>query len=539
MITHRKAAATAFAFAMTTTSAWAGNACIQDEDLTALRATALQQQLMVAGYACHDAAEYNRFVEIYRSQLVSADAGLMAYFIHRNAATGSDDYNAFKTKLANIAAIRSANDTGEFCGHAHVAFRAAFSTEKASLKDLVAVQSDKAQPACGNDVKNAAATPVPVQKPAQILAANISGQAPGVLPVPKPELTGIPAGAVAPKPLTAEALAQMYPGDPPPFSLPTTPASANIPPIAAPSARVAVNDLARPSSSAPIRAMQEAQAPVDDASDGLDIAGPVEAALSAAPAFASAAPAVAQRASAPAELAATAVAQKQTVATAGQVVAAHAAGQLLQAPEALAAAAPAGALSDAEMQSVALSGVTAAEANAPAEAPPQRASAPRYAAAQAQPQSQQQAQYNAPPNANSQANSDDDDLPPLPRDSYARPDARIAGNDDDRYGPDNSADNRYANPRYANNSDDDAYAPPQRQVRSAPQPAAYRYYNDRFGNRYAEDARGQQYIFNARQGRWQSMGDGYGNDSAPSAGAYQNYAYSPYYRSAPPGYYGR
>src|ERR1700750_407423 len=104
MFMNRKAAATAFALSLMSTSAWAGAACIQNEDLTALRATALQQQLMVAGYACKQADAYNKFVESYRPELLKSDAALMAFFIHRNSATGSDDYNAFKTKLANVAA---------------------------------------------------------------------------------------------------------------------------------------------------------------------------------------------------------------------------------------------------------------------------------------------------------------------------------------------------------------------------------------------------------------------------------------------------
>src|SRR5471030_1872652 len=124
MKTYRTAVVTAFAFTATATNACAASAsaCIQDQDLTALRATALQQQLMVAGYSCHEATAYNRFVEIYRSQFLKSDAELMAFFVHRNAKTGSDDYNAFKTKLANVAAIRSANDTTTFCLHARTAF---------------------------------------------------------------------------------------------------------------------------------------------------------------------------------------------------------------------------------------------------------------------------------------------------------------------------------------------------------------------------------------------------------------------------------
>ena len=378
--------AAALAFVSMTSPAWAAAACIQDQDLIALRATALQQQLMVAGYSCHDAAEYNRFVEIYRPQLLSADAALMAFFIHRNPASGSDDYNAFKTKLANVAAIRSANDTGEFCGHAHAAFRAALSTEKASLKDLVAVQSDKAQPVCPSDGGKTLASAVPVPKPALGVPAGIAGapnsnapigalaDAQSVTPVLKP----VPPDTA--QPLTAQKLAELYPNDPPPFSLPTTPADANIPPIAAPTAHVAVDTLAKPAAAMPVQEAQgmavsgpslaEAAGPVADA------AAPVEDVIAAAPSFA-------MLAEAPAELAASSVAQKDAVVTAGQAVAANTAVNLAQTPEAVAAAAPADVLSDAEMQAAALSGINNAEANAPADVPAApRATAPRYAASQ-------------------------------------------------------------------------------------------------------------------------------------------------------------
>jgi hypothetical protein len=508
MITHRRAAATLVAFAMSTTSAWAANACVQDQDLIALRATALQQQLMVAGYSCHEAGEYNRFVEIYRSQLLSSDAALMAFFIHRNAATGSDDYNAFKTKLANIAALRSANDTDAFCGHARTAFRAALSTEKASLRDLVGVTPDAGQTVCQAGVKTASAAPAP--KPAAVVAAVAPSNPLADVPVPRSELKAVPMGA--PQTLTAQKLAELYPNDPPPFSLPTTPPTANEPPVAAPTTRVAVDSLAKPAAPQ-AHAVQEAQAEAPAVADGLDAAAPVEDLIAAAPAFA-------QMAAAPADLAADAVAQKQSMALAGTEIAANTVGKLAQVPEAAAAAAPADALSDAEMQAAALSGIGAAEAAAPPEAPPTeaapRAIAPRYAAVQPQyanPDAYDEDADNAPP-------------PPAPsRGQYAtRPDARVASNDDDLYGEDR---------------DEDRYAPPpqpQRQARSTP--SSYRYYSDRYGNHYAEDSRGQQYYFDPRRGRWQPVDDGYNENSYQPTND-PRYAYSPYYRNSPPGYYGR
>ena len=101
----------------------AAASCAQSQDVTALKTADLQQFLMVAALTCHKVADYNEFVLSHQSELQSSDKQLLRYFMGRSVRTGDDDYNAFKTALANAASLRSLHDAG-FCSAADEAFAA-------------------------------------------------------------------------------------------------------------------------------------------------------------------------------------------------------------------------------------------------------------------------------------------------------------------------------------------------------------------------------------------------------------------------------
>lgn len=192
-----------FLFSMGTAQAEIAHA--KNIDSAALHVAALQQRLMVAGFTCGDAKAYNRFVNTYRSDLLRYDAALLAHFRARNAATGTGDYHAFKTRLANTAAIKSANDNEAFCRRADTEFHTAL---------------DKGGPA--RNAVLAASEHVSASRTQKALASDAS-----------------------PKPVWP-------PDDPPPFSIaPGAFAAAGAPvgqpPVAAPTEHVASNVLSGPS----------------------------------------------------------------------------------------------------------------------------------------------------------------------------------------------------------------------------------------------------------------------------------------------------
>lgn len=130
-----KTGVAALALCMLTGNAWAAASCARPQDVTALQVAALQQQLMVAAFSCNNAADYNRFVISHRRELQESDRALMGFFLRQDADKGTDNYNAYKTGLANDSSLRSARDP-RFCRSAKAAFDDAFKHE-GSVAELV------------------------------------------------------------------------------------------------------------------------------------------------------------------------------------------------------------------------------------------------------------------------------------------------------------------------------------------------------------------------------------------------------------------
>ena len=124
--------------------------CATAEDMFAIRAAAVQQRLMVAALSCRATNLYQQFVGNYRKSLIDSDTALQNFFLRLNAQTGTADFHAFKTHLANAAAIQPSRDALKFCADAKVTFAAASKTN--DLKVFLAHQTtaeDNAFPRCG------------------------------------------------------------------------------------------------------------------------------------------------------------------------------------------------------------------------------------------------------------------------------------------------------------------------------------------------------------------------------------------------------
>ena len=114
--------------------------CARPEEAMALKAAALQQELMVAALSCGDVASYNRFVVSHQRELQDSDATLLGYFQRASQRTGTDDYNSYKTALANGFSLASLRGGREFCDAAEAAFGAASSARDPSLAEFVSAQ---------------------------------------------------------------------------------------------------------------------------------------------------------------------------------------------------------------------------------------------------------------------------------------------------------------------------------------------------------------------------------------------------------------
>ena len=105
--------------------------CARPTELNALRTAAMQQRLMVAALSCGEAQSYNNFVRSYQAELQASDKNLQTYFRRVNGKTGTADYHAYKTRLANSSSMAVINDMTGYCASAKASFEQALSVKPA------------------------------------------------------------------------------------------------------------------------------------------------------------------------------------------------------------------------------------------------------------------------------------------------------------------------------------------------------------------------------------------------------------------------
>jgi hypothetical protein len=207
-------------------SADAGLVCATPPEMKVLQSTALQQQLMVAALTCRMREDYNRFVTAYRDGLVQSDQALKAFFAARPR---GEDYNAYKTRVANQASLRSTHDP-RFCDSARKVFdmalgrrleRRGLAPEPPQLVDTGyegcrAVDDTKLIEAKARPAAKVALAPKPVPRPANApvkLAAahSVSLQMAKPVPTPKPVVTAEAVRALALRPHIAATVPKPVP----------------------------------------------------------------------------------------------------------------------------------------------------------------------------------------------------------------------------------------------------------------------------------------------------------------------------------------
>jgi hypothetical protein len=119
----------------------ATNGCANPNDMNAIKAAAVQQRLMVAALSCNAIQLYNDFVRSYQSELQASDRALQNFFRRLNGRSGTADYHAFKTKLANSSSMQSIGDVRAYCDSAKATFDIALGAAKTTLAAFISNQT--------------------------------------------------------------------------------------------------------------------------------------------------------------------------------------------------------------------------------------------------------------------------------------------------------------------------------------------------------------------------------------------------------------
>lgn len=153
--------------------------CATPQDMKALQAAALEQQLAAAAQSCHQGADFQHFVARYRTAMAQSDEALKIFFARHADGEG---YQSYKSRLAMAAALRSQSDP-HFCENAKAVFALALAHQDLSTApSLIKTGYEVCRPDWALQLaKNAAPKPAIQTAPASTLAL-------ALVPVPSPRV---------------------------------------------------------------------------------------------------------------------------------------------------------------------------------------------------------------------------------------------------------------------------------------------------------------------------------------------------------------
>jgi hypothetical protein len=114
---------------------------------------------------------YNKFVTSYQKELQASDRALENFFRRLNGRTGTEDYHAFKTRLANASSMQSIGDITGYCSSAKQEFATALDGPKSTLSVFVSAQTTSADNAfspCQFRTASAGEAPSDSEAPANV-----------------------------------------------------------------------------------------------------------------------------------------------------------------------------------------------------------------------------------------------------------------------------------------------------------------------------------------------------------------------------------
>ena len=168
-----KAGACALAWVLGVGQVQAATQCAKDNEVTAIQASAIQQQLMVAALTCHAIQHFNAFQTGFGTELRRSDSDLLKMFKRfYGPRKGEAEYHAFKTRLANDSSMRSIHDNQGYCAAAEAVFAAALAPQKPTLAMFVSgVQVQESSPFDSCNIR---------------VAVGLKASVPDIVPTPKP-----------------------------------------------------------------------------------------------------------------------------------------------------------------------------------------------------------------------------------------------------------------------------------------------------------------------------------------------------------------
>jgi hypothetical protein len=185
--------------------------CANPAEVTAMQASAVQQELMDAALTCGEAAQtnYNAFQTSFGPELRRSDKTLLSMFRRvLGFKKGDAAYNLYKTELASKAELRRLRGGHlDFCTAANLVISAALAPERPSLNDFVG----------GVQVRDIEG---PVQSCQIEVAVTLQGAMAGPDIVPKPNPLRVAALTLPPPPPVSPAPAVVTAPEPAPVATP-------------------------------------------------------------------------------------------------------------------------------------------------------------------------------------------------------------------------------------------------------------------------------------------------------------------------------
>ncbi len=158
--------AVALVVMMAASGAMGAPKCAVRDEVTAIQAEMIHEQLMVAGISCNQLTSFNTYMTNFNAELRRSDATLKRMFHRLFARDGEDKYNSFKTKVAGDAEIRRIHDYEAYCHDTGVVFEAALIADKPSLAGFVSgIEVAEPAPVASCDVNTAASAAIPAVAP--------------------------------------------------------------------------------------------------------------------------------------------------------------------------------------------------------------------------------------------------------------------------------------------------------------------------------------------------------------------------------------
>jgi hypothetical protein len=183
-------------------AAAAKEACVSGAAEQALQLRTVQTELMVGALSCSASARYNEFVKANQPALMAGHTELTRFFTKARGGQGA--MNAFITKLANDASIRSVKNIALFCQETGWLYDAMLSPQRGDLaaftaRLLVAQRHGYAPcsppatyvvlgPNGPQEAKAAAAAPAAPAAPAgAAVPPSVAADGKGAIPTPRPK----------------------------------------------------------------------------------------------------------------------------------------------------------------------------------------------------------------------------------------------------------------------------------------------------------------------------------------------------------------